>query len=222
MKKRLALLLAITLAALSCAAAAEGNWYVEQGQALALRMQALASDDAYIDLILSSGNEETRQLREGFVQADLSKPSGCWFLPLPDEDTLYMALRRLYAMEGGENEADPFNELTDVGREELMKRLPGTAMSYLSSHAGVAWIMLTSAVNVGKLLEEPEDFTPGYLLLEYPGDYAVLIGYTRSAPGYVGATTTLVSADTRETVESVKDYAELLGLSLELEPLELE
>ena len=219
MKRIAALTLALALL-LSCAALAEGNWYVEAGQALALRMQALAADEAYIGLILSSANEEATQLREGFLQADLSKPSGCWFLPLPDEETLYMALRRLYAMEVGESGTDPFKDLTEVGREEVMKRLPATAANYLSSHAGIAWIMLSSAVNVGKLSEEPEDFAPGYLLMEYPGDYAVLVGYTRSAPGYVGASATLVPADTRQTIESVKDYADLLGLSLELEELE--
>ena len=219
MKRIVVLILALLL---SCAALAEGNWYVEQGQALALRMQALASDDAYIGMMLSSANEETDQLREGFAQADLSKPSGCWFLPLPDEETLYMAIRRLFAMEGGESGSDPFNELTDVGREEVMKRLPTAAVSYLSSHAGIAWMMLSSTVNVGKLSEAPEDFAPGYLLLEYPGDYAVLVVYTQSAPGYAAASATLVPADTRQTVESMKDYAELLGLSLELEDLKLE
>ena len=92
MKKWLAALVALAVLTLSLAALAERNWYVEEGQKLALRMQALAGDDAYFGMMMSSANEETDKLRETFVQEDLSKPTGAWFLPLPDGEAILSAL----------------------------------------------------------------------------------------------------------------------------------
>lgn len=222
MKKLLATLLSLALMALPLAALADGNWYVEEGRALALQMQALAADDAYIGLMMSRMDEETGRLREGFVQADLSKPSGAWFLALPEGEAILSALVVISGMEGDNAFAMTIGGISDVGREELIRRLPGTAASYLSSRAGIAWIMLSSAVSVGASREAPEDFRPGYLLLEYPGDSAVLVTFTGSFPGYVGASATLVPANSRETVQPVLDYARAAGLSLEMETLPVE
>ncbi len=219
MKKLLATVLALLLL---CAALAEESWYVDEGRALALRTQVLASDEAYFSLFMPNEDEEVRRLREGFAGADLSKPSGAWFLPLPDEETLLMALRRLSAMEGGDPNEDPLDGLTDVSRQALLKRLPGAAANVLASQAGVAWVVLAGVVGVGETVEAPEDFRPGYLLLEYPGDCAVLVAFSQSVPGYVGVSTTLVPASSRQIVQSAEDSAKLLGLSLELEEMPVE
>ena len=219
MKKLLATVLALLLL---CAALAEESWYVDEGRALALRTQVLASDEAYFSLFMPNEDEEVRRLREGFAGADLSKPSGAWFLPLPDEETLLMALRRLSAMEGGDANEDPLDGLTDVGRQALLKRLPGAAANVLASQAGVAWVVLAGVVGVGETVEAPEDFRPGYLLLEYPGDCAILVTFTGSFPGNIGASATLVPADSRETIQPVLEYAKLLNLPLELEEMPVE
>lgn len=222
MKKRLTMLLALALMIMPFAASAEGNWYVEEGQKLALRMQALAADEAYIGMMMSSMDEETDKLREYFVQADLTKPTGAWFLALPDGETIFAAVVAIAAGEGDDTPAKTLNEMSDVGKEELIRRLPGAAASYLSSRAGVAWIMLSSVISTSASIEAPEDFRPGYLLLEYPGDCAILVTFTGSFPGNIGASATLVPADSRETIQPVLEYAKLLNLPLELEELAVE
>ncbi len=222
MKKTMIALLALAILALSMTALAEGNWYVEEGQKLALRMQALAGDDAYFGMMMSSADEETDKLRETFVQADLSKPTGAWFLPLPDGEAILSALLVYAGMEGDDTSAKTLNEMSDVGKEELIRRLPGVGASYLSSRAGVAWILLSGVISTSASMEAPEDFRPGYLLLEYPGDCAILVTFTGSFPGNIGASATLVPADSRETIQPVLEYAKLLNLPLELEELAVE
>lgn len=217
MKKLIAALLALVL--ISCAAMAEGNWYVEEGQALVARMQALAADEAYASL-MGSGNDETKALKDEFVQADLSKPTGTWFLPLPEGEALLSALERLAAMGGAEADLGAINELSDVGLEELVKRLPAAASTMLAAREGVSWVVLSNQVSVNQGREEPEGFKPGFLLMEYPGNFAALITFTRPLPGFVNVSALPVPAGSLETFQPVLDYAKLLGLPLELEEWE--
>ena len=218
MKKLIAMVLALLLC--GCALA-EGNWYVDEGQALALRTQALAADDAYIEMIMSNSSEESIALKDGFVQADLTRPSAAWFLALPDKEEILSAIERYFILNGEDGNAAKFAELTDVGREEIMKRLPAAAGSMLISGAGVEWVVLFSVLNVGETCEEPQDFRPGYLLLEFPGDYAILATFSRSLGGYVGASAAIVPAGCLETVKPMLTYAKALGLQLELEEVEI-
>lgn len=219
MKKLFAMLLALTM--LASTALAEGNWYVNEGHALSLRMQALAADEVYIGM-MTTGDDETRALKADFVQADLSAPTRAWFLPLPDGDEMLAALERLALMEGSEADLNAINELSDVGREELLKKLPSVASMSLCSRAGISWVVLSSLITVSEAKEEPEDFAPGFLLMEYPGDFAVMITFGRPLPGYVTASATPVPAASMEEVSSLLEYAEKLGLSLALEELEIE
>ena len=216
MKKWVAMILALAL--LSCAALAEGNWYVEAGQALASRMQALAADEAYIGM-MASGVDEARDLLDAFVGADLTRPTAAWFLPLPESDKLLSAVEMYAMMNGG---ADALAGLSDVGREQLAKRLPASAGSLLNGSAGIGWIVMSSLVSVGDAREEPEGFKPGFLLLEYPDDIAVLATFTRPLPGYVSVGASPAPADSLDTIRPALDAAKRLGLSLELEKIEIE
>lgn len=218
MKKWAAVILALAL--LSCAALAEGSWYVEAGQALAARMQALAADEAYIGL-MGSGNEELIDVKDAFVGTDLSRPTAAWFLALPERDEILSAIER-YAEMSGTMDADAFAELSDAARDELVRRLPGSVASLLCGQAGVGWIALSSLINAGEAREAPEDFRPGYLLLEYPGNVAVLATFTQSLPGYVGVSASPVPADSLDRVRPALATARQLGLSLELEKIEVE
>lgn len=219
MKKALAMLLALALVLGGCALA-EGNWYVEAGQALALRMQALAADEAYIGLMTTS--EEMRSINDEFAQADLSAPTHAWFMAIPDADELVTCIQRLVMVEGDAADLGAFDALSEVGREELIKRLPASASTMLSARGGVRWIAFSSVITVSQAKEEPEDFRPGFLLLEYPGDFAVLVTFGRPLPGYATASAMPVPANSLEEVQPLLDYAEKLGLPLALEELEID
>ena len=215
-------ILALALALLICGCAlAEGNWYVEEGQALALRMQALAADEAYFH-VYATGNDGMNALREAFGQADLTKPTGAWFLALPEAEELRSALERMASMGGAEADMSAIDELSDVGWEELVKRLPASAATILTAQSGVEWVALSSVLTVSAPMEEPEDFTPGYLLLEYPGEFGALITFSRLLPGFVSVSALSVPANSLETVRPMLSYAKVLGLELELEALSLE
>ena len=211
-------MLALALALLVCGCAlAEGNWYVDEGQALARRMQTLAADDVYTGILMTSRDEATTALKDGFAQADLSKPTGAWFLPLPEREPLLAALLQLATASSEDLDLSGLNALSDVGREELIKRIPASAVSILISQSGVSWVVLSSLLSVGEAKEEPEDFIPGYLLLEYPGDYSLLVTFTRLLPGYASVGATLAPAGCLETIRPVLEYARMLGLPVEME-----
>lgn len=215
-------LVSLVLALLLCGCAiAEGNWYIEEGQALALRMQALAADEAYMALMLT-GDEEMRALRESFVQADLSEPEHAWFMALPDGDGMAVILERLSLMGGSEADMSAISGLSDVGREELIKRLPAAASSILTANAGVSWIALANMINVGEAKAEPEDFAPGFLLLEYSGDFDALVTFTRPLPGYASASAALAPANSLDQVQPLLEVARKLGLPLALEEMDIE
>ena len=219
MKRMLALAMALLLLS---AAMAEGNWYVDEGQALAQRMQTLAADDVYMGMMMANSDEETTALKDGFAQADLSRPTGAWFLPMPEKEDMLTALLQLAAASGEDLDLSAFNALSDVGREELIKRIPASATNLLISREGVSWIVLSSLLSMGKAVEEPEDFAPGYLLLEYPGDYSILLTFTHSVPGYASVGATLAPAGCLETIKPVLEYARMLGLSVALEEVEFD
>ena len=215
-------LIAMALALMLCGCAlAEGNWYVDEGQALAMRMQALAADEAYMGLMMAGSNEETLALKDAFVQTDLSKPSAAWFMALPEKEEILSAVERFSILNSGEEAADTLSELTDVGKEELVKRLPAAAPTILTAQSGVKWVTLFSVLTVTESMEEPEDFRPGYLLLEFPGDYAALVTFSRPLGGYVGASAILAPTGCLETVKPMLTYVKALGLDLELEEVDL-
>ena len=219
MKKLIATVLALLM--IACAALAEGNWYVDEGQALALRMQALAADEAYMGLMMAGSNEETLALKDAFVQTDLSKPSAAWFMALPEKEEILSAIERFSILNSGEEAADTLSELTDVGKEELVKRLPASSTTILAAQSGVKLVTLSSMLTVSASMEEPDGFIPGYLLLEFPGDYAALVTFSRPLGGYVGASAMLAPAGCLETVKPMLTYVKALGLDLELEELEI-
>ncbi len=223
MKKLFAIMLALALVLMLCGCAlAEGNWYVDGGQALAMRMQALAADEAYMGLMMAGSNEETLALKDAFVQTDLSKPSAAWFMALPEKEEILSAIERFSILNSGEEAADTLSELTDVGKEELVKRLPASAATILAAQSGVKWVTLSSMLTVSASMEEPDGFIPGYLLLEFPGDYAALVTFSRPLGGYVGASALLAPTGCLETVKPMLTYVKALGLDLELEEVELE
>ena len=214
-------LIAMALALMLCGCAlAEGNWYVNEGLALVQRMQTLAADDAYFHLY-ATGNEDMNALREAFVETDLSRPAGARFMALPEDSELRSALERMALLGGAEGDLSEINQLSDVGMEELVKRLPAVASNVLTAESGVEWVALSGVLTVSASLEAPEDFVPGYLLMEYPGDFAVLIGFSRPLGGYLGATARPVPANCLEAVEPMLTYVKAVGLDLELEEIEL-
>ena len=215
-------LIAMALALMLCGCAlAEENWYVNEGQALVQRMQTLAADDAYFHLY-ETGNDEMNALRKAFAEADLSKPTDARFMALPEKAELLSAMERMALMGGAEADLSEINNLTDVGKEELVKRLPAAAVTALTAQSGVEWVALSSVLTVGASIEAVEDFVPGYLLLEYPGEFAVLITFSRPLGGYLGASAIPVPANSLETIENMLPLTKAVGLNLELEEIELD
>ena len=121
--------------------------------------------------------------------------------------------------EGGEAEQEMIDTLSDVGREELLRKLPAAAATALVSRSGVSWIVLSGMISVSEAKEETEGFVPGFLFMEYSGYIAVLITFTRPLPGYCTASASIAPSTSMDEVRPLLEKAGKLGLSLALEEL---
>ena len=184
MKKLISAILAV-ICVLSTASALAENWYVKEGQSLVKHIVELAGDDAYTALYTAPG--DIRAIIDEFAESDFTSPTEARMLSLPDSEA---ALELLSAVASFAAEDIP--EISDAALKELIKRLPGMIVTLVNNQHGTVWIAATTILSASETHVMPEDFQPGILLLEYPGEYSVAVTFSKTGDNTVTATATAI------------------------------
>lgn len=200
-RKALCTLLAIGLM-ISGSAMAE-NWYVDVGTDLALRMHALAGEDAYVAMYTDS--EEILQQIHDFAQTEISTPETMRMLKLPSGEDTKRLINILAAITDEE-----MAEMSDAVMEHFTRQVPGVLVSVLNSQIGVSWIATASVLTTSETFIQPEDFAPCVLWMEYPGDYAVAVGFTQTGEDTLTATATITRSGLLDSLTEDMDFVSKL------------
>lgn len=219
MKRWMAMLVALVL--LAAGAMAEENWYAAEGQRMAERVQTLAGDEVYCQLYYTA-NESMDAMRKAIAAQDYSKPVSAKLFPLPGQDETVKTIKMLNAMLGQTGDSDVL-AMSDVGVEEMVKRIPASLVTMLTAKSGTEWVALQSVLTTGETCAEPENYRDAVLFLEYPGEYAVAVVFQRSIEGCVGVTARPVPKD--GMLDAAKEYFDVFreaGLDIRMEELPLD
>lgn len=218
MKRWMAMLVALVL--LAAGAMAEENWYAAEGQRMAERVQTLAGDEVYCQLYYTA-NESMDAMREAIAAQDYSKPVSAKLFPLPGQDETVEMIKMLSAMFGQTGDPDVL-AMSDVGVEEMVKRIPASLVTMLTAKSGTEWVALQSVLATGETCAEPENYRDAVLFLEYPGEYAVAVVFQRSIEGCVGVTARPVPKDGMLDAAKYFDVFREAGLDIRMEELPLD
>ena len=213
MKKFLTALLLVALLLQPLAALAE-NWYLEKGVSLANHVQTLAADESFIQLYSVYDADVMESIRS-FANSDFSKPVSARMLSLQDTETAAMILSLIQ----GEEYA-----LSEVAEAEVLKRLPSMFINAINSRFGVNWIVTASVLTTSETHILPEDFQPGALMLQYPGDWSVAIAFSQTGESTVTATAIPICSDYLSVFTDSEELSalEMLGLNMLFQKIELE
>lgn len=195
MKKLLAALAALVLCLTGvCGAFAEAapeydffedNWYVSTAQYMTGQMNALADNEAYVELFIGMGEDS-----EGFAD-QMAALKGL----TPDACNIYTL--RTDALE---TLADNYqmDELTVAANrpvmENLLRRMNMSLPSLLNSSVGGSlWLAIASALSYTETYRMPENFVPQAVLLLYAEqEAAVMVTYTQTGESTITANATFV------------------------------
>lgn len=184
MKKKLCLLIALVMMLLPVGAMAE-NWYLEQGLMLAERMDIVAGDEAYRSMYTSS--DDVLDIVADFSEADYSAPVKARMLVLPGETgaTALLSLIGLAAEEG-------MPEISEEAMQMIVRGLPGAIVSVINGRVSASWLAASSILHTFETYIMPEEFTPGVLFLEYPGEHSVAVSFAQTGADTVTATAQMI------------------------------
>lgn len=200
-RKTLCTLLAIGLM-ISGTAMAE-NWYVDVGTNLASRMHELAGEDGFVSLYTDS--EEILQQIYDFAQTEISTPETMRMLKLPSGEDTKKLINILGAIMG-----EKMPEISDVVMEHFARQVPNMLVSVLNSQIGVTWIAAASVLTTSETFIQPEDFAPCVLWIEYPGDYAIAVGFTQTGEDTLTATATITRSGLLDSLTEDMDFVSKL------------
>lgn len=210
MKKYLAALLALMLCtaafggafAEAAPAVAEDDWYMETALYVTEQMNALADNEAYVELFIGMG-EDT----DGFAD-QMAQLKGL----TPDEVITYRyktdaleSLAAAYQMD------EVTTALSKPAMESIYRRMNQALGSMLNSHVGgTLWLAVASALNYTETFLMPDDFAPCSLLLRYEGqEAAVLVSFSQTGTETITVSATYVRADVAED-EVAQTYLDLM------------
>ena len=216
MKKFFAFMLALLLALCPVAALA-GNWYAEKSLILAERMHTLASDEAYVTTFTTEDNLIAHI--GALAGSDFSAPVEARMLSLPDAGSAAALMSMLSMASGGE-----MAQLSETASAEIIRRLPGTFVSAINGQFGVTMVAASSILSTSETYIMPEDFRPGVLFLQYPGEYSVAVAFSQSGEETVSASAMPIYSEVIQELAASDDLSllERLGLNLLFQKIELE
>ena len=197
---------AVFLSLLPGGALAEENWYLDVGQTLVERMQALATDDIYISLY--TADEGIAELSQDIGARDYSQPVQARYLALPDVDT---ARNLLSLMEVFMPEEIP--EISDSAMNEIARRLPEILANMFNGYEGEKWLVVSSILKFEESFMQPEEFKPGLLWLEYP-EGAAWVSFSITGEGIITAGVSPAPLDWLESLTSSMNGLQKVGLNL--------
>ena len=184
MKKKLCALIALVLMLLPAGAMAE-NWYLEQGLVLAEQVDALAADEAYCSLYSSS--RDILELVREFADGDYSRPVRARMLVLPDE-TGTNTLFSLVGLIAGEE----MPAMSETSLDKFAKGIPNMIVSLANGSMNSTWLAASTMLNAHETHIMPEGFTPGVLFLDYSGDYAIAVTFSKTGAETITASASMI------------------------------
>ena len=200
-RKALCTLLAIGLM-ISGTAMAE-NWYVDVGTNLASRMHELAGEDGFVSMYTDS--QEILQQIHDFAQTEISTPETMRMLKLPSGEDTKRLINILVALMDEE-----MPEISDAVVEHFARQVPSMLVSVLNGQIGVTWIATATVLTTSETFIQPEDFVPCVLWMEYPGDYAIAVGFTQTGEDTLTATATITRSGLLDSLTEDMDFVSKL------------
>lgn len=163
----------------------EDNWYVSTAQYITEQMNALADNEAYVELFIGMG-EDTDGFADQMAALKGLTPDGCNIYLLRTDALESLAAN--YQMD----------ELTVAANrnvmENLLRRMNMNLPGLLNASVGGSlWMAIASALTYTETFLMPEDFVPQAVLLLYAEcEAAVLVTYTQTGENTITVNGTFV------------------------------
>lgn len=196
MRKMMALLLALLLctAGLSAAFAEAApdfwadNWYLNEAHGVIEAMDALADNEAYVELFIGMG-EDTDGFADQMAQVDGLNYEAIYFYRYRTD--ALQELAAAYQMD------EVTTALSKPAMEAVYRRMNLSLGSMLNGHVGGSlWLAVASALEYSQTYVMPEDFEPCALFFSYVDQEAsILVTFSQTGEDTVTAVGTYVRPD---------------------------